>query len=107
MSSNHFPIKAPTRQMLYPLSYRGIDEPLPWDVSTRLTVLVNRTIFQISNKRDRPEGDLFLSFNDGSNLCSASLFVGFSEHSTAIQCVVNNLANGGRFWIDVHPIARL
>jgi hypothetical protein len=39
-SKINFPIKAPTRQMLYPLSYRGINNGGP-DVSTLLTVLVN------------------------------------------------------------------
>lgn len=38
-----FPIKAPTRQMLYPLSYRGA-LPMSRDVSMSTAIQVNRTL---------------------------------------------------------------
>ena len=40
--TRNFPIKAPTRQMLYPLSYRGA-LPMSRDVSMLTAIRVNRT----------------------------------------------------------------
>ena len=54
-----FPIKAPTRQMLYPLSYRGTFSKL-WHVSTS-KIYVNRgvNLNQDKQKEIAHEGDLF------------------------------------------------
>ena len=28
----------------------------------------------------------------------------FGEHAAAVKCVVYDLSNGGRFWINIHPV---
>src|SRR6185295_8494690 len=48
----HFPIKAPTRQMLYPLSYRGTFNPGMLANQSTVSTARDRLIKQ--TKRDRP-----------------------------------------------------
>jgi hypothetical protein len=80
---------------------------LPADVSTRLTVLVNRTILHFNQiKGDRLAGDLLQGCKNSLRLRCACVFSGFSEHSAAVQRVVNDFSNGGRFGIHVHSVAR-
>jgi len=42
----------------------------------------------------------------GSNDLSCPLFAAFSKHTTSVQGIVNDLADGRRFWINVHSVAR-
>ena len=39
-------------------------------------------------------------------LRGAGVFLGFSEHATAVQCIVDDLAHCRRLWVDVHSVAR-
>ena len=58
MGSDHtFPIKAPTRQMLYPLSYRGTFKAQ--HVSTSKTDVNRVKAAQIKQKEIAHAGDLF------------------------------------------------
>lgn len=56
-STTTFPIKAPTRQMLYPLSYRGTFKAL--HVSTSKTDVNRCRLTLITQKEIAREGDLF------------------------------------------------
>ena len=119
-----FPIKAPTRQMLYPLSYRGTFNQIVRHVNTSKTD-VNRSdepqtstefgycfyvpcasLWLKTNKKRSPKvGDLFLKIREISLRC-ARVFLSFSEHATAVQRIINDLAHCRSFWIDVHSVAR-
>ena len=104
-STDDFPIKAPTRQMLYPLSYRGTFQKL-WHVSTSKSDVNRANNVQKLNKKEiAPTGDLFVKVTRKS-LRRAGMFLGFSEHATAIEGIVDNLAHCRSFRINVHSVAR-
>ena len=50
-------------------------------------------------------GDLFMKTRELS-LRRASVLFGFSEHATAVQRIINDLAHCRSLWIDVHSVAR-
>jgi hypothetical protein len=57
-------------------------------------------------KRDRPGGRSLLEKHDRLSLSGAEVFFGFSEHATAVQRIINDLAHCRSLWIDVHSVAR-
>ena len=40
------------------------------------------------------------------SLSRAGVFLGFSEHATAVQRIIDDLAHCRSLWIDVHSVAR-
>src|SRR5689334_11588071 len=86
-----FPIKAPTRQMLYPLSYRGT---------------FNKARMLAQNKKRSPAGAISFEKHERLSLGGAGVFFGFSEHATAVERIIDDLAHCRSFRIDVHSVAR-
>ena len=74
------------------------------NVSTLTANFVNVRDYK---KRDRPEGAISLMKQQGvENLCRSGMFLGFREHSTTVQRIVDDFAYSRRFRIDVHAVAR-
>src|SRR5688572_3707480 len=108
MGSRSFPIKAPTRQMLYPLSYRGIAFN-GRGMLTPVVDVVNHGHSSKNMKRDRPRRAISFrkTFRKTVRLRRASLFLGFCKHASTVQRIVNDLAHGRGFRINVHSVACL
>src|SRR6185369_6047141 len=64
---------------------------------------VNLVLLDI--KRDRPPGAISFNRTRDRALRSAGVFFGFSEHATAVQRIVDDLAHGRSFRINVHSVA--
>jgi hypothetical protein len=97
--------------MLYPLSYRGTNffgsgmlarQRLIWSTGFPL-----HRAFEINMKRDRRNQAISFSIATVLELGCARLVLGrFREHPTTIKGVVNYLANGRGFWVNVHSVTR-
>ena len=98
-SRPHFPIKAPTRQMLYPLSYRGT-------FKGRMLARQIEGRKKAQTKRDRPRGATSFRRITRLSLRCAGVFFGFCEHATAVQRIINDLADSRCFRVNVHSVAR-
>jgi hypothetical protein len=95
--------------MLYPLSYRGIYRNGS-GMLTPVTDLVNRgylreQLCQRPTKRDRPPGRSLAEKLEMDRLRRARLVLGFREHASTVQRIVDDLAHGRSFRINVHPVA--
>jgi hypothetical protein len=95
--------------MLYPLSYRGIYRNGS-GMLTPVNDLVNRgclreQLFKDQQKEIARRGDLLLKGLAMDRLSRAGLFLGFREHASTVQRIVDDLAHGRSLRINVHSVA--
>ena len=72
--------------------------------------LVNRgyqreQLVQRPTKRDRPPGAISLERLQMERLRRAALVLRLRKHASTVQCIIDDLAHGRGFRIDVHSVA--